>query len=167
MARSQRPWRLVMKMDTEGMELALLPHLLRTFAACALDQIFVEWHAHFFKPGVIATAAHELSLPRELISNAHAVQNLVESERKAIEAAFNRSSEACPARLVELDDETYAHDGREWPASNAICSSRPQGTAATTRGHAAPGSSPDHPHNHTRTDFTSTADSSMHPTPLS
>lgn len=82
---------VVMKLDVEGTEIDLLPHLLERGALCQVDVLFVEFHPNLFRP-------------RE------------ESERYAtmtrfLDNSFRRGSRhPCKLRLMQLDDETYAFD---------------------------------------------------------
>jgi hypothetical protein len=46
--RARRTGRMVMKLDVEGLEFAILPSLVRSQALCVLDAVRIEWHSRFW-----------------------------------------------------------------------------------------------------------------------
>lgn len=85
--------RLVMKIDTEGAEYALLPHLLERKAACAADLIFLEWHP---------------SPPPHGTAHQRAVRNRTLDALRRCE----------PGTVVStIDDETFLFDGKPLPTA--------------------------------------------------
>jgi hypothetical protein len=46
--RARRTGRMVMKLDVEGLEFAILPSLVRSQALCVLDAVRIEWHTRFW-----------------------------------------------------------------------------------------------------------------------
>jgi hypothetical protein len=95
-AADGRKSRIVMKIDTEGGEYKLLPHLIRFDAACVADLIFLEWHPN--------------PPPR-----GSAVQSEVQ---RLTEDAFRTSW--CHTVVSPIDDETFFADGKPLP-SGRIC----------------------------------------------
>ena len=85
--RRQEP-QIVMKVDTEGAEYRLLPHLIANDALCLVNLIFLEWHP---QPYPLGTAAQR------------AVQQLTERALKAPQ---------CKTVLSTIDDETFLYDGK-------------------------------------------------------
>ena len=118
--RSPRQGKIVMKLDIEGLEFAVLPSLIRSQALCTLDAIRIEWHGRFWdrKVAMAAAAARNLSAPREV--GAKAMVALTDAVRKGFRSVFPASD--CRTELIEVDDETYMHDRARWPdAGERIC----------------------------------------------
>lgn len=111
---SARTGQLVMKLDIEGTEFAVLPSLVRSQAFCLIDAIRIEFHVRFWKArvGVAAAAARNLTHPREI--GAATLQNLQESLRDKFRTGLVPSSD-CRAKLLEVEDESYMHDRKPWP----------------------------------------------------
>ena len=84
-----------MKLDTEGAEYRLLPHLLERGAACAVDLMFLEWHR-------ADSASHALI------------------KKQAIEAL---AAPGCKVVVSSLDDETFMFDGVPLPTAS-VCRHR-------------------------------------------
>ena len=84
--------KIVMKLDTEGAEFRLLPHLIKRDAACSVDAMFLEWH-------------------RVVSASARAIK------QTATEAL---SSPGCNVEVSSLDDETFMYDGKPLPNSS-VC----------------------------------------------
>lgn len=109
--------RIVMKLDVEGTEGALVPHLLRAGALCPIVAVaFIEWHD----------------------SNLHLA--LSDAQRRAIRAARESMRRACPTTLVDLDDESYRTDGRAWQQKVCLRPSPVDGAGgvSTSSGQVAP-----------------------------
>ena len=59
--------RIYMKMDIEGSELRVLPHLIATQALCVINELSIEWHEAFFtKPS--NRTAYSRALRRQTMS---------------------------------------------------------------------------------------------------
>jgi len=129
-ARPQRG-RLVMKLDVEGTEFALLPHLLATQALCVVDVAFIEWHDAAISAEVMNASAARLGLSatgaQPMAGMAASLKALMRSSlghwhgasaSRALERAGERPD--CRTQLVDLDDEWYAHDNKAWP-SKLLC----------------------------------------------
>jgi hypothetical protein len=85
-----------MKMDIEGSEYSVLPHLLAQGTLCSINGIMIEWHPHFY------------------MHTKHAQVYKQQSNRSVDGNAFKHSFEMitsdiehCPCKLLEIDDETY------------------------------------------------------------
>lgn len=91
--------KLVMKVDTEGAEYRLLPHLIKRGAACTVDFMFLEWH-------LTTKAAH------------------IAAKRSVTEAL---SAPACKVVVSSLDDETFLFDGVPFPNRSVCGDLRPAG----------------------------------------
>jgi hypothetical protein len=85
---------LVMKLDIEGAEYRLLPHLFDESAVCAADLIFLEWH----------------DLPLKSREKAALVARL--------EGELQRPG--CSTAISAIDDETFLKDNKPLP-STRIC----------------------------------------------
>ena len=88
---------IVMKLDVEGGEYELLPHLLSHKALCPLNLIFLEWHNTH-------TRAREQKDLLKLLQD-------------------NTSVKGCRPVVSSIDDETFLYDGQPFPASN-VCKDR-------------------------------------------
>jgi hypothetical protein len=101
------PPRVVMKLDTEFLELRLLPHLTWSLALCAaVDAVMVDWSN--LALGQAASRQPHLTLP--------AVE-LADGLRDVLTRAYNASlrGEHCRASLLDVDDETYMKAGSKLP----------------------------------------------------
>ena len=78
---------ILMKLDIEGSEATVVPHLLATGALCAMDRVLVEVHPRMMRPDQYAL----------LNSTMHLLPQL--------------SASGCKAHVTHFDDEKYAHDG--------------------------------------------------------
>lgn len=90
---SRRMAKVVMKMDIEGTELHLLPHLIRTKALCGVDRLVLELHPKFFASG----GKELLHYRRTMKQSLAAIKELWAEGR-------------CKTVVLDLDDETYAFD---------------------------------------------------------
>ena len=83
---------MVMKLDVEGGEYELLPHLLSHEALCPLDLIFLEWHN---------------------------TQTRAREQNKLLKMLKDKTSvKGCRPIVSSIDDETFLFDGQPFPASN-------------------------------------------------
>lgn len=104
--RRQEP-QIVMKVDTEGAEYRLLPHLIANDALCLVNLIFLEWHP---QPYPLGTAAQRT------------VKQLTERALKAPQ---------CKTVLSTIDDETFLYDGKPLHETRmSICPQRSDDGAA-------------------------------------
>jgi hypothetical protein len=87
---------IVMKMDIEGSEYAVLAHMIDTGTAYRVNYIFGEWH-----PVSQVIKGQNYSTPEEL----QVLQTSLSS----------RLSENGGPGFVDFDDEEYLHDGMEYP----------------------------------------------------
>lgn len=85
---------MLMKLDVEGGEYELLPHLLMHRSLCPFDLIFLEWHN-------TDTRAAERNQLLESLEDSTSVRG-------------------CGAVVSSIDDETFLYDGMPFPASN-VC----------------------------------------------
>jgi hypothetical protein len=85
---------ILMKLDIEGGEYELIPHLLSRKALCPLDLIFLEWHNTETRGGE----------QNELL--------------KLMEDSL--SEKTCSPVVSAVDDETFLYDGKPFPDSD-IC----------------------------------------------
>ncbi|KAJ1623655.1 hypothetical protein T492DRAFT_1053544 [Pavlovales sp. CCMP2436] len=85
--------KVVMKLDVEGEEYKIIPHLIETRALCVIDVIFIEWHARYVRQS-------SMNLP------------VVKAQ---LDAFLNRTTNpSCKTQVVNLDDESYGR-ARENP----------------------------------------------------
>ena len=85
--------KVVVKMDIEGAEFAVLSALLSSGVLCSLDVIYTEFHNHM-SPGLLRS----LSTPERPIQYSHILQMIVDA------------STICKTRIERLDDESYGRD---------------------------------------------------------
>ena len=88
--------RLMMKLDTEGAEAWLLPHLIAHHALCVADLLFIEWHPDPRQNGTVS---------------------VIEAHRSTLEAV---KQPGCKTVLSTIDDETFLLDGKPFPTER-IC----------------------------------------------
>jgi hypothetical protein len=111
--------KLLMKLDIEGLEFAVLPAMIRSQAFCTIDALRIEWHTRFWNAKVAAAAAdaRNLSLTREV--GARAMVEMTEGIRSRVRALVPATD--CRTELIEADDESYMHDRKPWPVEGSIC----------------------------------------------
>ena len=116
--------RVLMKLDVEGDEPRILLHLVRTQAACLIDQIMVEWHPihhhnHELQRFMSMSPAQRAQRAVETPSAAGvtALVNVTRALQGAVENALTdgASNRDCRTRLDLLDDETFKSDGIPLP----------------------------------------------------
>ena len=138
--------RIVMKLDVEGLEFAVLPALIRAQALCLIDGIRIEWHTRFWggRVAVAAAAARNLTAgevgAKAIVGLTEAIRSQVRLllPREQLQRSMGGGADAgpytgrggmvrggggggdCRTRLLEADDETYIHDRKPWPA-HKIC----------------------------------------------
>ena len=99
--------RVLVKMDIEGSEFAVIPQVMMTGRLCqVVDYLSVEWHP---RPNPVRFyAKQQLNLP----TYAEAATIV-----RVLKAAMADGGYAggCLTNVVEVDDETYVHDGRPLP----------------------------------------------------
>ena len=112
----------------EGSEFLALPQMIATGALCAVDDIFLEWHAHDGKvpmgPGEGHSFASNRWRPEVLLHNESAQALYRTSLRANIGQALARARQEPGCRTAPLhieDDETYQHDRVPLPAER-VCS---------------------------------------------
>ena len=96
MARRHIRGVIVMKLDVEGLEQILLPHLLKQRALCLVDAVFAEFHAWAYN---------------------HTLGGFTGGDSELREAIRKMQ---CTTNVLGLDDETYLHDGASWP-TRSVC----------------------------------------------
>ena len=113
--------RIFAKIDVEGSEFRVLPHLLLRQALCLIDFATIEWHDWMFLTGWGVRSAKLLGLaPAD--AGSELVQLVANRTRHTIEEAISHPS--CKLSLIELDDESFQHDGMELPRNGtSVCSS--------------------------------------------
>ena len=104
---------MVMKLDVEGLEFAVLPALVRAQALCTLDAVRIEWHTRFWDKKVAHAAAKSRNLSTTREVGAKALVGLTASIRERVRGLLPASD--CRTVLLEADDESYMHDRKPWP----------------------------------------------------
>jgi hypothetical protein len=96
MVPGQSPGKVVAKMDVEGEEFKIIPHLIATRALCSIDVLFVEWHERSF-------AARQQQGLREI--------------RTRLKSFVKDAQNKCATTVIRLDDESYgrAHENPGLP----------------------------------------------------
>jgi len=99
-----RAWgepKVVLKLDIEGMEVGLIPHMLTRGVLCKIDFLFGDVHSRYdFGP---------YYLKNGIVLKGDEAQAWVDSINRILQA------DDCPATMQAIDDETYVHDGQPWP----------------------------------------------------
>lgn len=81
--------RLVAKMDIEGAEYTVLPHMLAHGSLCHFTELIMEWHSRFFP---------------------NATSDILDTEKNVLWAT--KLAPHCNFKFIEVDDNTYA-DGKD------------------------------------------------------
>ena len=108
--RGQTP-RIMMKLDIEGAEQHVLPHMLAGFSLCLVDRLIMEFHARQYDAASIQTATAALGLELGGFDSRDRVMRVMDAVRMAFEGALNAPGNDCRVTLANTDDETYLHDG--------------------------------------------------------
>jgi len=109
---------LMMKMDVEGAEDLLIPHLINSRRAavpgqsliCAIDEIYIEWH-------------HEntaLKLPKEARESIARLNEQVKLLFEAQHGAKPSFLRRCNTKVFAMDDETFGLDGADLHGNGAF-----------------------------------------------
>ena len=118
--------RMLMKMDCEGGEYKLLPHLAFSQALCLADHIYIEWHEQFFSRSVAKTNAVMQHL-RGGRQGSDAMVRMMKSIHDTAQAITHKAG--CPTVLEALADEGSYLEKRPLPVG-PLCD---EGTAVGTR----------------------------------
>ena len=112
--------KILMKLDVEGLEFAVIPAMIRSQAMCPIDAMRIEWHTRLWQPrkATMAARALNLSVPQE--TGGKALWGFTEAIRAKVRELFRTPSSDCQTELLEADDESYMHDRKKWP-NQTIC----------------------------------------------
>ena len=105
------------KMDIEGDEFALLPHLERSQALCLISRIQILWHPQYYDEKEGRKAAAALGLEAD-VSGAKASEASVRQMQLDINEIYAHPTGECKAWLQEKQDITYEQDDGnddDWP----------------------------------------------------
>jgi hypothetical protein len=105
--------KIVMKLDVEGFERLLWPHLRRAGAACLVDTIYTEWHE----------ATRSLTMPpseRAEIASLH--RGVTVRFGWGVSSLLTRPA-GCRLRVLDVDDEV--HPSQPWPTA-PLCPRAPR-----------------------------------------
>lgn len=80
--------KVVVKMDIEGAEFDVLPHMLVHGSLCFIDYLTIEWHGNFYP-----------TFTRGL-----------DKKIKEITSFLTSNDVSCKFKILEIDDETYVND---------------------------------------------------------
>ena len=126
-SRIESPRKIAMKLDVEGNEFQILPHLIRTQSLCKLDSVRIEWHERYWSHKVATLAARAGRATGDMVSTeeigALALENWTRTESANLRRmfrTFGASSRDCKVKVHYSDDESYIHDGKPWP-NTTIC----------------------------------------------
>jgi hypothetical protein len=129
------PGKMMMKLDVEGSEYKVLPHLAYSQSLCLIDVIFIKWHEQFYSSSTATATAKGEGLSQ---IGAGPMQRLVQSaQRETRNALTLHHGSDCPTKLLDLDDESYPHDNQPWP-SERLCGRRPKSLPISTNLHQSP-----------------------------
>ena len=110
---------LMMKMDVEGAEQILLPHLLNSrrpefpgqSLICAIDEIYIEWHHHNQVLRLSDESRESIAQLREQIGL------LFATSTGAGRPSFLRR---CTTKVLSMDDETFGFDGADFKGNGGF-----------------------------------------------
>ena len=91
---------VVMKLDVEGAEYELLPHLFASGALCLVNYVYAELHPH---------------IVNFTISDEQNWRHSFEANLTAMQKGARKQGRPCPVMMTELDDESYVQDGNPFP----------------------------------------------------
>lgn len=100
--KGQQQGKVIIKMDIEGEEYNLLPHLITSGVLCqSTNLLLIEWHirnSRWFLKGI-------LPLPIE--------KDRVVSFQKSMHMLLSLTSPVCKTEMRKIDDESFSHDSLE------------------------------------------------------
>ena len=107
-----RGGKLLAKLDIEGSEYTVAPHLALDGALCLIDTVMIEWHQRYYGHSNLFRVSKLLNLSARTSGYGVAISWTGGTPRALAAAAA-----ACPTATVvsEIDDETYLHDLQPWP----------------------------------------------------
>lgn len=114
--RNDKVGKIMMKMDIEGSEFSVLPHLVRSQALCMIGRVQIEWHERFYTREVGNAAARTLKLPWEE-SGSTLAEEITVKDKDWFMSHMAQPSDSCQTWLEDVDDESYIHDGAPWPSA--------------------------------------------------
>ena len=122
-ARAPLTGKILMKLDVEGLEFAVIPAMIRSQAMCPINAMRIEWHTRLWHPhkATVAARALNLTIPQE--TGSKALWGFTETIRSKVRELFRAPSSDCQTELFEADDESYMHDRKKWP-NETICAAR-------------------------------------------
>jgi hypothetical protein len=106
-----REGKLLIKIDIEGKEVAVVPSLLEQDALCAADVVMVEWHDRIFQQN-LKLAKHESGGSRlaKVAEAESALANYRSMFANAKRGFAGMHARGCKAQILTFDDETYWKD---------------------------------------------------------
>jgi hypothetical protein len=120
-----------MKLDVEGAEMQILPHLMLSKTICAVSFIDIEWHTKFFKQqlNLAALASWRMRSAdggrsanegrKVALATSTAIYRLVADHLQGRRNNFSKLlGSDCRTKVIETYDESYHLDpSRKWPLS--------------------------------------------------
>ena len=140
--------RILMKLDVEGAEYKILPHLALSQALCLVDRMFIETHPDTYGLAAVQRTATARHLHRRE-AGAAAASVIARASMQAVHEAVGARPDDCRLMFTQIDDEEYLYDtdasGRHvpWPTgsvcgtTNASAAGRRRRSRAQRRGSAA------------------------------
>ena len=108
----QKGGKLLMKLDVEGTEYTLLPHLALKKHLCSIDLLFIEWHERYFTGADAQRVVNALNLSKGFTG-----KGTVSRFTNRMPDALKRTVAACGpnrTKVMTLDDESYMNDLQPW-----------------------------------------------------
>ena len=126
--------KIVMKMDIEGAEDVVLPHLLAGFSLCLVDRLFIEFHAVQLHPKELASRATALETGG--FDSRTRIGDFATAIEETMVRVLERKGDDCRTSVSLMDDETFVH-GAKSRVADSVCSAAvapppPHPTAATS-----------------------------------
>lgn len=101
--------RIMMKLDIEGAEQYVLPHMLAGYSLCLVDRLFMEFHARQYDAASIQKATAAMGLELGEFDSRDRVMRVMNAMKVAFQDALNAPGNDCRVTLATTDDETYGN----------------------------------------------------------
>ena len=118
--RSRRGAKIMAKIDCEGAELRIIPHLIQQQTLCLIDFATIEWHEKMLQGRWFEQSAVARKI-RSRRAGVDAAIRMVNLTRALIETSVQTDGCGLEMRADE-DDETFLHDGAALPPrGQSVC----------------------------------------------
>lgn len=109
--------KIVAKCDIEGSEFEVLPSLVMTQTICLIDYMWIEWHLLSDETLNQITNETRVASFRSGIPQASKFMTMLMHQLTDMFSSSHSDEAACPTIITTNDDESFLHDGIEFPTS--------------------------------------------------